>query len=206
MRLMFKHVVQAAGFLGTCLALYTWYTAPKEVAQAEVYFADWEAPPPISQQLRALAPLATLEESRGQFFKPSFRHKILPDTSGTVDQVLGSVAAFVNEKVPAIQHGNDFAFKGYWRVIVRNRGSRTASAVTLHFPVAASGVVSRPQAAQTPIQDLPVSTSNAFPLGNLQPSDQVVVYAWTLSPANQDVARQITLTHDLGAGQVILAR
>ncbi|MES1255185.1 MAG: hypothetical protein ABUS56_06235 [Acidobacteriota bacterium] len=203
---MFKHIAQTAGFLGTCLALYTWFTAPKEAPQAEVYFADWEVPPPLAQQLHALAPLTTLEEARGQFFKPSFRHKILPDTSGTVDQVLGSVTAFVNDKVPAVQHRSDFAFKGYWRVTVRNRGTRAASAVTLRFPVTASGAVRKPADAQTAVQDLPASTTNVFALGNVQSSDEVVVYAWTLSPATADVARQITLTHDLGAGEVVLTR
>jgi hypothetical protein len=201
---MFKHLMPAVGFLATCIGLYTWFTAPRERPQAEVYFADFEVPAPLAQQLRALAPLTTLDESRSQFFKPSLRHKILPDTSGTVDQVLGSVAAFVNAKVPVIEHRSDFAFKGYWRVTVRNPGSRTASAVTVRFPVPASGVVHSSHGAPASIQELPVSTTDVFVLGNLQPSDEVVLYAWTLSAATEDVARKITLTHDLGQGQVQL--
>jgi len=199
---MFKQVMQAIGFIATCVGLYAWYTAPKERPQAEVYFADFEVPPPLAQQLRALAPLTTLDDARGQFFKPGLRHKILPDTSGTVDQVLGSVAAFVNDKVPLIQHRGDFAFKGYWHVTVSNPGSRTASAVTLRFPVPATGVATTPRGTQTAIQDLPPSTGSAFALGNLQPADQVQFYAWTLVPATEELARQIMLTHDTGQGQI----
>lgn len=198
--------MQVAGFLATCVGLYAWVTAPQERPQAEVYFADFEEPPSLAQQLQALGPLTSLDDSRGQFFKPSLRHKILPDTSGTVDQVLGSVGSFVTDKVPVLQHRNDYAFKGYWRVRVRNPGSRTASAVSLRFPVTASGVVASSRGKKVSIQELPVVITDVFALGNVQPADEVVVYAWTLSPASEDLAKKITLTHDTGQGQVQVKR
>jgi hypothetical protein len=204
---MFKHIATATGFLAACIGLYTWFNAPTERPEAEVYYADFELPPALAQQLHALTPLANLDESRSQFFKPTFRHRLVPDASGLVDQVLGSLTNYVTDKVPAIQHKNEFTFKAYWKITVRNPGSRTASSVVLHFPVTASAVVSRPHADATPVQELPVTTSQVFSIGNVQPGeDQIIVHAWTLSPATDDVAKKISLTHDLGSGKIHLAR
>jgi hypothetical protein len=205
---MFKHVVTVVGFLAACVGLYAWFSAPTERPEAEVYYADFELPSALAQQLHALTPLANVDESRSQFFKPSFRHRILsPDANGLVEQLLSSMSTYVSDKAPAIQHKNDFTFKGYWRITVRNRGSRSASSVMLHFPVSASGVVSRPHADATPVQELPVTTSETFAVGNVQPGeDSIILHAWTMSPPSEDVARKITMTHDMGTGKVHIAR
>jgi hypothetical protein len=209
----YKHVIQLTGFLAACVALYSWCTAPVERLEADVYFADFEMPPAIAQQLTALAPLTNAETSRAEFFRPNIRHKILPDTSGTVDQILGNIAQFVHDKAPLVQRPGDFLYKGFWRVTVRNPGSRTAANVVVHLPIPAAGVVARgrldqappPQPPATPLS--PPTPLQAFPLGNVQGGQEsVVLYAWTLAPPTEAYARQITLTHDLGSGRVRIVR
>jgi len=88
-----------------------------------------------------------------------------------------------------------------------NRPIRTLVSSTVSAAVS-SAVRSTeyPHGPGASIQDLPVSTTDVFSLGNVQPADQVIVYAWTLSRATEEVAKKITLTHDLGAGRVLLTR
>jgi hypothetical protein len=196
------------GVAATAVTLYSFITRPKELPEAEVYYADFEVPSIIAQQLRLLAPLADAEASRGKFLKPSFRQRLVPDSAGLVDQFINNMTAFTKERAPMIQHAGEFAFKGYWKVTVRNTGSKTASSVTLHFPVMASGVVSRPHLEATSVQELPASTAQVFTLGNIQPGDnnEVVVYAWTVTAATHEMASKIRLIHDLGTGEVHVIR
>jgi hypothetical protein len=60
----------------------------------------------------------------------------------------------------------------------------------------------------TPVQELTASTAKVFSLGNILPGDDddVVVHAWSASPPNDDLAKKITLTHDVGVGRVKLLR
>jgi hypothetical protein len=201
---VFKHIAQVEGFLATCIAVYTWFTAPTTGLEGDVYFADFEVPPAITQQFRALEPLTAPSESRALFFKPSLKSRISLDTSGTVDQVLSGVASMANEKAPAIQHGGEYEYKSYWRITVRNTGSKSATSVALHLPMPASGVISRSR--DRPIQDLPAETSRAFSLGNIQFGDEIVVHAWSVAPASAAEAGKISLTHDAGTGRVKIVR
>jgi|SRR6266849_2045565 len=203
---MLKHVIPLTGFLAACVGLYAWYTAPTAGLEASVYSAEFELPASIAQQVRALKPLTVPGEFRGIFLEPSFRQRMLPTNFGLPDQIISGVTAFANEKAPIIQHESDFAFKGYWKVIVRNTGSRSASSVTLHFPMTVSGVISRPHSESKPVQELQASTTKVFSLGNILPGDdeEIIVYAWSPSPPTEDAAKKITLTHDVGVGRVRL--
>jgi len=147
---VFKRIAEIVGFLATCAGLYVWFTAPTTGLEADVYFADFELPPNITQQFRGLAPLTNATESRPLFFSKGLRDKILPGGGDQIDQMLSRVANFANEKAPAILHTSDFAFKGYWRVAVRNKGAKSASSVVLHLPVPASGNVVRSHVDQAP--------------------------------------------------------
>jgi len=205
---MFKHVVQITGFLAACVALYAWFTAPTAGLEAEVHFAEFEMPASIAQQLRALASL-TRPEGMREIVHTSVRQKIFSAADfGVTDQIGRDVNAFINKNAPVVQNKNDYAFKGYWKVTVRNTGSRSASSVTLHFPITVSGVISKPHASATPIQELPASTTRVFSLGNVLPGDEDenIVYAWSLEPSSEDVAKKITLTHDVGVGRIHVSR
>jgi len=198
---VFKRIAEIVGFLATCAGLYVWFTAPTTGLEADVYFADFELPPNITQQFRGLAPLTNATESRPLFFSKGLRDKILPGGGDQIDQMLSRVANFANEKAPAILHTSDFAFKGYWRVAVRNKGAKSASSVVLHLPVPASGNVVRSHVDQAPPAWL--ENVRAFALGNVQfGDDDVIVRAWTIAPATADVAQKLTLTHDVGSGRL----
>jgi hypothetical protein len=202
---VFKRIAEIVGFVATCAGLYVWLTAPTAGLEADVYFADFELPPSITQQFRALAPLTAASESRPLFFKSGLRDRILPGGGDQIDQMLTKVATFANEKAPAIRHSGDFAYKGYWRVSVRNKGSKSASSAVLHLPVPAFGVVSRSHTDQPAVSSL--ESVRSFPLGNVQGGDDdVVVQAWTAAPANAETARRLTLTHDVGTGRVRITR
>jgi hypothetical protein len=202
---VFKRIAEIVGFVATCAGLYVWLTAPTAGLEADVYFADFELPPSIAQQFRALAPLTSASESRPLFFKSGLRDRILPGGGDQIDQMLNKVATFASEKAPAILHGGDFAYKGYWRISVRNRGSKSASSVVLHLPVPAFGVVSKSHGDRPAVP--PFESVRAFPLGNVQGGDEdVVVQAWTAAPANAETAQKLTLTHDVGTGRVRITR
>ena len=202
---MFKRIAEVVGFLATCAGLYVWFTAPTTGLEADVYFADFELPPSITQQSRGLAPLTNATESRPLFFSKGLRDKILPGGGDQIDQMLTRMANFATEKAPAILHTSDFAYKGYWRVAVRNKGSKSASSVVLHLPVPASGNVVRSHIDQsTPPW---MENVRAFALGNVQFGDEdVIVQAWTIAPATTEVAQKLTLTHDVGSGRLRISR
>jgi hypothetical protein len=203
----YKHVIQITGFVSATIAIYTFCTTPVGRLQAEIYYADFELPPGVAQQLAALAPLTASQTARAEFFRPGLRHRILPDTSGTVDQVLGSVAEFVNEKAPGVASRRDFLYKGYWKINVHNPGTRAVSNVVVRLPVAASAVISRSTAERGALQDLPPATAQMFTLGNIQGSDDgVVLHAWTLEAPTPALAAQITITHDLGRAATRIVR
>jgi|SRR5581483_5506052 len=203
----YKHLLQFTGFVAACLGIYSWWTAPVARLQAEIYFADFEMPAPVVQQFAALTPLTEAETAKSEFFHPNLRHRIMPDTGGTVDQILNNLAAYVKEKAPAVERRDEVLYKGFWRVRVRNLGSRAVSNVMIRFPMPASAVVSRPAVDRTPVQQLPATTSQAFAVGTIQGGDDVaVLYAWTLSPATDELARKIAVTHDLGAGRIRISR
>ena len=169
---MFKYIAQGVGLLATCIAVYTWLTAPTAGLEGDVYFADFQLPPSIEQQLLALAPLTSPADSRPLFFKPSLRSRILPDTSGTVDQVLANIATMTNDKAPIIRHKEDFSYKGYWRVTVRGTpGPRPRRRWPSHFPVLRGPESSGAGRGTTQSKLLPVETARVFSLGNIQLGD-----------------------------------
>lgn len=204
---MFKHVVQVTGFLAACVGLYAWFTAPTAGLEAEVHFAEFEMPAAVAQQLRALAPL-TRPEGMREIVHTNFRQKLFgAEVFGAIEQAGRDVNAFVNKNAPIVLNKNDYAFKGYWKVTVRNTGSKSASSVTLHFPITVSGVIGKPHANTAPIQELTVSTTRVFLLGNILPGDEDenIVYAWSLEPSSEE-AKKITLTHDVGVGRIRVLR
>src|SRR5260370_9176091 len=169
---MFKHIVQITGFLAACVGVYAWATALTPGLEAEVRFGEFELPASIAQQFRSLASL-TRPDGMREIAHTSVRQKIFSAADfGVTDQLGRDVSLFIGKNAPMVQNKNDYAFKGYWKVTVRNTGSKSASSVTLHFPIIVSGVISKPHANVTPVQELPSSNSKLFSLGNVLPADE----------------------------------
>jgi hypothetical protein len=199
---LYTHLLQLAGFAAACIAIYNFYYSPFERVEASVYYAPFEMPTPILEQLNRLEALTSPEASRKQFLSGVGGTRLVPGTGGALDQVLGNVATYVKTAAPVIGHSADYLFKGYWHARIRNSGSRAASSTVLHFPTEVSASVSRDGRGPT----TPPVKALAIPVGNLQGGEEIVVDAWSLAAPSDDLANKITLTHDLGAGRVKVAR
>jgi len=87
--------------------------------------------------------------------------------------------------------------KGYWAVVVRNSGDRSALGVSLHLPGVTYFLIERK--GMTPTH---ARADEVIELGSMKPQDEVQVIGWTqFKPSEYDVD-EITLKHESGVGTV----
>ncbi|HEY3279050.1 MAG TPA: hypothetical protein VGJ83_00940 [Gemmatimonadales bacterium] len=196
---LFRFARNASYVLGAAvllLQLWDWFSTRRQGdLDAVVTFGQFRLPPMLERDFAAIRSLAS------PVVLDSIPWSTLYSKRARAT-VTADVSSFLAGRLPADVPPDVRQLVGYWAATVRNDGPRSLTSVTLTLPGARAVQVSRRGA---PFLQHDV-VHDVIPIGDLQPKEEVEVFAWTSVPIASRGETDITLTHDNGLGSVLVKR
>jgi hypothetical protein len=196
---LFRFARNASYVLGAAvllLQLWDWFSTRRQGdLEAVVTFGQFRLPPMLERDFAAIRSLASpvVLDSIPWSTRYSERARAA---------VTADVASFLAGRLPADVPPDVRQLAGYWAATVRNDGPRSLTSVTFTLPDARAVQLSR-RGAPFMQND---AVHDVILIGDLQPKEEVEVFAWTSVPIAPRGEADITLTHDNGLGSVLVKR
>ena len=202
----FRGIVRPLKTIGIVLAIVvssyqiiSWLRVPRTRLVAEVDYGDFRYPSALRNEIKELRNLAEDSLLASKLDMNYIDNdQINRDGAESVAKGLVSgLSLYLSAQIPYDIPRPYSLIHGYWSVLIRNGGNKTARTVSLILPYVVCSEVYREEgiaATETP--------PGILKFESLEPHEEVRIIAWTSMEPSAHVAKEIRFAHENGLGRI----